>query len=219
MVGDSVAHGIGYGLERWSKGRSDLEVLNGARLGCPIARGGSFRFRRDIAAFAADCDWATVFPGLLQGQRPDVIVLATGIWEVVDRRFPGDDRWRHIGQPEVDAYILKELVSAIDVLGASGAEVVLLTYPHFQAGLDQGFTNLPESDPARVDRLNELLRQAAAARPGVATVVDLQGWYAQQPPDQDRVRRPDGLHFTDEFAPTIGGWLGPQLVALGRTPI
>ena len=219
VVGDSVAHGIGYGLERWSKGRSDIEVLNGARLGCPIARGGSFRFRRDIATFAADCDWATVFPGLLQGQRPDVIVLATGIWEVVDRRFPGDDRWRHIGQPEVDAYILKELVSAIDVLGASGAKVVLLTYPHFQAGLDQGFTNLPESDPARVDRLNELLRQAAAARPGVATVVDLQGWYAQQPPDQDRVRRPDGLHFTDEFAPTIGGWLGPQLVALGRTPI
>ena len=85
----------------------------------------------------------------------------------MDRRLPGDDRWRHIGQPQVDDYILREMLSAIDTLAARGATVALLTYPHFQAGADQGFSDLPESEPARVDRLNELLRQAASLRPGV----------------------------------------------------
>jgi len=219
VVGDSVAIGIGYGLDLWGRGRPDITVANAAVLGCPIARGGSYRFLRDIATFRDECDWGTRFAKIVDTQRPDVVVLASGIWDVVDRRFPGDDRWRHIGEPEVDSFILREFVAAIDVLGSTGASVALLTYPHFQAGADQGFTDLPESDPARIDRLNELLREAAAARPGVARVVDLQGWYAQQPGGEgDLARRPDGLHFSDEYVPTVGAWLGPQLVAIGRNP-
>lgn len=219
VVGDSVAIGVGYGIGRWADGRSDLTSANAAVLGCPIARGGSYRFLRDIATFRGECDWGTRFPGLVEDQRPDVVVLTSGIWDVVDRRFPGDDRWRHIGEPEVDSFILREFVAAIDVLGSTGASVVLLTYPHFQAGADQGFTDLPESDPARVDRLNDLMRQAAAERPGVARVIDLQGWYAQQPGGEgDLSRRPDGLHFSDEYVPTVGAWLGPQLLAIGRNP-
>ena len=53
---------------------------------------------------AAD-DWAAVFPGAAAGQRPDVIVLATGIWEVVDAGFPGDGRWRAASASRVDAIL------------------------------------------------------------------------------------------------------------------
>ena len=219
VVGDSVALGIYAGLRHWATGTGVVDVANAAKLGCPIARGGDYRHLLDVATFRPECDWSGVFPGFVRDQRPDVVVLMSGIWEVVDRRFPGDDRWRHIGDPEVDAYILKEFVAAIDVLGSSGASVVVLTYPHFQHGADQGYMDLPESDPTRVDRLNEILRQAVALRPGVARIIDLQAWYASQPGGElDRSRRPDGLHFADGYAPMIGAWLGPQLLAIAHNP-
>jgi peptidoglycan/LPS O-acetylase OafA/YrhL len=217
-VGDSVSFNVGYGLQLWSNAQRGMKVSNAGQLGCPVARGGSYRFLREIEHFAPSCDWATKFPTYVDDSQPDVVVLASGIWEVVDRILPGDDRWRHIGQPDVDHYELAEVLSAIDALGRQGATVVLLTYPHFEAGRDQGFSGLPESDPARVDRLNAILRDAVSRRPGVATLVDLQGWLAQQPGGElDPAKRDDGLHFTDAYVPAIGAWLGPQLAAIAHT--
>jgi peptidoglycan/LPS O-acetylase OafA/YrhL/lysophospholipase L1-like esterase len=217
-VGDSVSYNVGYGLQLWSKSNPGIKVSNAGQFGCPIARGGSYRFLREIEQFAASCDWGTKFPSYVDDAQPDVVVLTSGIWEVVDRILPGDDRWRHIGQDDVDHYELAEVLAAIDALGKQGSTVVLLTYPHFEAGQDQGFAGLPESDPARVDRLNQILRDAAAQRPGVATVVDLQGWLAQQPGGElDPAKRDDGLHFRDAYVPTIGAWLGPQLENIART--
>ncbi len=190
-----------------------MKVTNAGQFGCPIARGGSYRFLREIEHFAPTrATGSTRFPSDIDDTQPDVVVLTSGIWEVVDRILPGDDRWRHLGQPDVDHYELVEVLSAIDVLAKQGATVVVLTYPHFEAGRDQGFSGLPESDPARVDRLNAILRDAVSRRPGVATLIDLQGWLAQQPGGElDPAKRDDGLHFTDAYVPTIGAWLGPQL--------
>ncbi len=217
VVGDSVAYNVGYGLLEWSEGQRGVRVHNAGQLGCAVARGGQYRFLRDIDTFEDRCDWAGMFAEWVSGTDLDVVVLTSGIWEVVDRRLPGDDRFRHIGQESVDRYILAEFLSAIDTLAARGATVVLLTYPHFEAGRDQGYADLPESDPARVDRLNELMVQAVSLRPGVATLVDFQGWLAAQPGGElDPTKREDGLHFYDSYSPAIGAWLGPQLIERAR---
>lgn len=220
VVGDSVAYNIGFGLTSWAEANGGPRVHSAGQLGCPIARGGQFRFLLDIDAFEDRCDWAAMFPEWVNSTEPEVVVLASGIWEVVDRRLPGDDRFRHVGEPIVDRYLLAEFLSAIDTLAARGANVVLLTYPHFEAGRDQGYTDLPESDPARVDRLNELLAEAVALRPGVATILDFQAWLASQPGGElDPAKRSDGLHFYDEYAPTIAEWLAPQLNELAHNGI
>jgi hypothetical protein len=220
VVGDSVAYNIGFGLTTWAKANGGARVHSAGQLGCPIARGGQYRFQLDIDTFEDRCDWAQMFPEWVNSTDPEVVVLASGIWEVVDRRLPGDDRFRHVGEPIVDRYLLAEFLSAIDTLAARGANVVLLTYPHFEAGRDQGYTDLPESDPARVDRLNELLAEAAALRPGVATILDLQAWLASQPGGElDPAKRSDGLHFYDEYAPAIAEWLAPQVEQLARNGI
>jgi hypothetical protein len=66
-----------------------------------------------------------------------------------------------------------------------------------------------------MDRLNELLRQAVDLRPGVATLVDLQAWLAAQPGgEMDPGKRPDGIHFSDEYAPNVADWLGPELTRI-----
>lgn len=217
VVGDSVAYNYGYGLGRWADGRRDVVAVNAAQLGCAVARGGSYRYLRDIQGFGPNCEWAETFPRFLADQDPDVVLLSSGIWEVVDRRLPGDNRFRSIGDPGVDRYLLREWLSAVDTLAADGATVVLATYPHFRAGLDQGFSDLPESDPARVDRLNEIIREVASLRPGVTTVLDVQAWLAEQPGgEHDTAKRDDGLHFSDDYAPTIAAWMGPQLLQIAR---
>jgi hypothetical protein len=218
VVGDSVAFNVGTGLTVRARSQGSMRVQSAGQLGCPIARGGQFRFLRDIDTFEARCDWAGMFPRFLDERDPEVVVMTSGIWEVVDRRLPGDDRFRHIGQPEIDRYLLRELLAAVDLLGSKGATVVLLTYPHFQAGRDQGYVDLPESDPARVDRLNAIMGEVVALRPGVVTSIDFQSWLAGRPGgEHDPAIREDGLHFYDSFAPTIAEWLAPQIVDIARS--
>ena len=218
VVGDSVAMNVSSGLIAYGE-RGDVNTYSGGQLGCPVARGGQYRFMRETVKVEDRCDWSKKFPGLLADARPEVVVVMSGIWEVVDRLLPADDSWRHVGQPEMDAYLLREFVTAIDLLGSQGAKVVLLTFPHVEAGRALGFSLLPESDPARMDRFNELLRQAASLRPGVASIIDFQAWQATQPGgEMDAARRPDGIHYTDAYLPEIGKWLGPKIVAVGRAP-
>lgn len=217
VVGDSVAFTMGFALEQWGRSNGEVAVNTSAQFGCAVARGGSYKFQRDLRIFEDRCDWGVQYPELINGFRPDVAVLGSGIWEVVDRRLVGDDRYRHIGAPDIDRYILGEFLSAIDTLGADGAHVVVLTQPRIQSGLDKGETGLPESEPERVDRLNEILAEAVALRPGVATLLDVRGWVAAQPGgEMDPAKRPDGIHFSDEYAPNVAAWMGPEIVRIAR---
>lgn len=216
VVGDSVAFNQLTALTGKRKGPS-LVVSARTKLGCPIARGGDRRYLQDVAPFAAECDWAPGADTFLAKERPDVVLLSTGVWEVADRRFPGEERWRHVGQPEADAYVLREIVAAIDTFSANGAVVAIATSPHFEAGRTEGFTGLPESDPARVDRLNALFREAVALRSNHAVIVELADWLATQPGGElDPATRSDGVHFDDPFLPTLGSWLAPEVDRIGR---
>ena len=216
FAGDSANFALAEAAGRWGAARGGLTAVNATQFGCPIARGGDYRFLRDMRSLDARCDWGTFLPPAVAGNRPEVAVVGTGIWEVVDRRLEGDDRYRDLTEPAVARYALIEYLSVIDTLGADGATVVVLNQPAIQPGLDQGYQGLPESDPARIDRLNQLLAEAVSLRPGVATLVDLTAWVDGQPDGADPANRPDGIHFTDGFTDRIAEWLAPQLVALGR---
>ena len=50
----------------------------------------------------------------------------------------------------------------------------------------------------------------AATRDGVT-------WQAGLPGGElDAGRRPDGLHYTEEYLPEIAKWLGPKIESVGR---
>lgn len=218
VIGDSVAYNQLVALTEQRDGPA-LDMSGRTKLGCPLARGGDRRFLQDVAPFNPDCDWGPPAAGLLDSHRPDVVLLSGGVWEVVDRRFPGDERWRHVGQPEVDDFVRREIVAAIDTYGATGAVVAVATTGHFEAGRAEGFSGLPESDPARVDRLNQLIGEAVAQRPGAAVVIDVAGWLATRPGGGlDPSIRSDGIHFDDAFLPTLGSWLSTELDRIARTP-
>ena len=217
VAGDSFAYSVGFGLARWSASTGAMDASIEANFGCPIARGGRYRYlRTDSPIDEGICDWAVSFPQAVAASDPHAVLLLTGVWETADRLLPGDTTWRHLGDPVFDRYLERELLAAVDLLGASGARVVLATHPYVHVGRDRGMPDtLPESDPDRMDQLNAMLRRVAEQRPAFVTMIELQAWLRTQPGGElDPSMRGDGVHLSDTFGPILGGWLGPQLDSL-----
>ena len=101
-----------------------------------------------------------------------------------------------------------------DLLLDDGVYVVWVAAPHLDVGRMQETrrprARYPESDPARIDRFNEIIREVVNARDG-AVVVELGEFLKQQPggemdatyeaPDgAEQPLRPDGVHFDEDSA-------------------
>ncbi|MCU0311987.1 MAG: acyltransferase [Acidimicrobiales bacterium] len=218
LVGDSAMFTLGEGVANWSQTTGEGLVWNAGKLGCGTGRGGSYRHLDVEYPTSPICDamgysWIEDLARL----RPHMVVLMSGLWDVVDRKIPGDDQWRSLGDPVYDQFMRREITQAIDVLQSQGSMVVLLTHPSVQVGVtEQLLGPFPESDPARMARLNAILVEAAATRPRSA-VVDLAGYMAQRPQGElDLAERPDGIHWTTASSRPMGDWLGPHLLALVR---
>lgn len=216
VVGDSIAYALGYGLVDWAEGER-AHVAVAAQFGCPVARGGRYRMQRDSQPFADGCDWSSDYPRFVDEMRPEVVVLSSTMWQVVDRQLPGDTTYRHMGDEVLDRYVLSEFLSAVDALGSGGATVTLLTGAYVESGREKGFSGLPESEHARMDRLNEIIRQVVDLRPDTTKLIDLQAFLRTQDGGElSPESRPDGIHFTDEMARRIADWLGPQIESIAR---
>lgn len=211
FLGDSVSWSLGTYLPE----HPGLGVTVRAMPGCGIARLPDIRYIGEPHTNYDGCDrWDAVWRPRVQADDPDVAVILLDRWELMDRRLGAG--YQHVGQPEFDAYLTRELNLAIDIAAGRGAHVVLLTAPYTRRAERPDGGIWPEDEPARVDAWNRLLRAAAAARPGRITVIDLNqratpgGRFSW---DVDGVRmRSDGLHFTPEgVQKVIAPWLLPRL--------
>lgn len=212
-----MAFALGGPLTRWGEANGVAVSYHGW-FACAVARRGAYRFAGVPKEMEHRCnDWAMVRARDVAELRPDVVLVSYGTFDVLDRQLEPDGPWQHIGQPAYDAYVLDELRELTRVLGSSGASVVWLAPAYVAIGSrDDGWrppVPFPESDPARIDRYNALVRRVVAETPG-ASVIDLQGHLRSWPGGElDPRRRPDGVHPTPEAAEEIVRWLGPQLEA------
>ena len=211
-LGDSTMLETGRGLTAWGN-ESDQMVLPFARvtnaLGCSLSRGGERRSRGQITASPEGCDaWSETIAPEVQRLRAyfghlDFAVIETGPWEVTDRRLPGDDQWRAPGDPVYDDFLYREFSEATDLFLQQGVVVVWLLAPHIDVGRNEEpppENPYPESDDARMDRLNEIIGRVADEREG-AVAVDLPGYLrSQDGGEMDDDLRPDGVHFTLQTA-------------------
>ncbi|HEV2370009.1 MAG TPA: acyltransferase family protein, partial [Acidimicrobiales bacterium] len=219
LVGDSSATAMALGFTPTQPYGVDMQ-LDGA-IGCGLMGSGLVTNRGVVSTEAAGvrgdgwvrCDtWPQRWTADVQTFHPDVAVLMDGAWEVRDR-YVGE-RWVHIGQPGFDAQELTTLEHAVQVLGSTGAHVVLLTAPYDSQPEQADGTPEAADQPRRMDTYNALLRQAAAAFPGSASVLDFASWL--QPGgrfaleiDGQQVRDSDGIHLT-----TAGArFVEPRLMA------
>ncbi|MCQ8210859.1 hypothetical protein NPS74_24560, partial [Cutibacterium acnes subsp. acnes] len=67
-----------------------------------------------------------------------------------------EGRWTHIGESGYDAYLRSELNRALDILGSTGARVVVTTEPYNRRAEKPDGSLYPEDQPKRVERWNTL---------------------------------------------------------------
>jgi peptidoglycan/LPS O-acetylase OafA/YrhL len=209
VFGDSVA----WTLMRYLPPTAGLSFTNYTTIGCGVARGGPYRYAGETLNQKPECDaWPSRWSQRINHDRPDVVLLIIGRWEVVDRVNEGD--WTHIGDDAYDAYLRGELQRALDILTSTGARVVVTTEPYNRRGERADGSLYPEDQPARADRWNTLLRSIIGKRPDV-TVLDLNeklcpnGYYTTK---VDGIKmRSDGVHPTPEAVKWLTPWLTDAL--------
>jgi hypothetical protein len=212
ILGDSVAWTLG---EYLLPVRGNLGITNRAVQGCGIARLPDVRYLDSPHGNYPGCEhWDERWRRDVNADDPDVSVILLDRWELMDRTING--RYQHLGDPDYDAYVTRELKLAISVAAVKGARVALLTAPYTHRDERPDGTLYPEDTPERTDAWNRLLVREAAANPAHPTVLDLNrlvcpgGAFTWSIGDV-RVRS-DGLHFTPEgVQQVIAPWLLPRL--------
>ncbi|MCH9759629.1 MAG: acyltransferase [Actinomycetia bacterium] len=205
VFGDSIA----WALMRYLPPTPSLDFADYTTIGCGIARGGPYEYVGQELDQKPECDaWPSRWAQRIGHEQPDVVLLIVGRWEVVDRMHGG--RWTHIGEPRYDAYLRRELNRALDILGSTGARLVVTTEPYNRRAEQADGSLYPEDQPSRVDRWNLMLRSVVAERHN-ASVLDLNrklnptGAYTTR---VDGIRmRSDGVHPTPEAVEWLTPWL------------
>jgi len=208
VVGDSLAFGVASGLQGWATRTERAVVLNAALAGCGIARGG---WPAEFGRSRVHCDtWHLRLRPRLLRFDPDVIVILTAGWDLVNRELPEWGEPRSIGDPEFDRWLLSEYESALSFFLGVSDRVVWLTIPCLRARR--------VGEPTRAQLLNDdILRPLAEAHPEQLTVVDLAGAVCPEGQFTNQLYgidpfRPDGIHFSAPGRAWVGDWLGAQVV-------
>ena len=221
VIGDSLMLEIGITLERYGDTHPDEVVAyTHAHLGCPIVRGGDARSAEGgVERVDPDCNqWADPateaqvlagrlsYPTVVERFVPEVVLGLATPWDVTDRRFPAEGNvWQHVGEPAFDAKVVAEYRLATQLLAAKGAKVLWLLGPHLNRPV------VPQNDPVRIDRLNELVRQAIAGIPG-ADVVDYPAWLGPVGSAREKRLRADGVHLSQAGLDEITPWLLDEVI-------
>ena len=214
FLGDSVAWTSAAAVAPFAD-QYGITVVNEGIWGCGVVRGVPFRYFGAVhGVLPNDCDhWPEQWQAALDRDRPDVAVIMTGRWELMDRVFEG--RWTGLGDDAFHRYLASEFDRAIAVARSTGATPLVATTPYYRRGDAPGGGTWPEDVPARVDLVNRLLRQAAS-RNGVG-VVDFGGMLSPGGAlamEIDGVPiRTDGVHVAVESGP----WLSPRLLPAIRS--
>lgn len=223
--GDSTAGALLVeGLHPWLSGRDDTLVAGDhTDFGCGVLESGEIANRGVWQKQRAACrDFLDRWQRAARQRQVQVAVVLIGPWEVRTRRAHPKAPPRALGDPELDARTRAAITRAVDNLVSGGASVVWLTAPHIDIHpLADGVVHASDreaSDPARIDRLNELIREVAASHPESMRVVDLAGYLASRPAgEMDPALRPDGVHFTPAAArEVVDAWLGEAILGAAR---
>jgi hypothetical protein len=216
LAGDSVSWSMMVGFNSWDRSAPDRAVRVDTHIafGCPLGGPGTVR---DVQVHTTFDDCATWHPGLrraLARSRPDVVVLVMGLADLGGRYIAG--QWRDLGDPRLDSWLGDRIEHIADVLDGQGAPVVWLTFPHVRtrdpADPTRTWATIAINDPARVDRLNEIIGEVAARHPNIS-VVDLAGWLETWPDQSFDPADRDGVHFSWAASDRVVAWLMPRVLA------
>ena len=173
LVGDSMAELLGTDWQHLAPHYA-LRLYNYGIIGCGLTTTGEVKIKdqvfSDRRAAAVKCgNWPKYWANEISTLRPQVAAMLFGPFEIRDHLVNG--QWIHIGTPAFDKLERAHLQQAVSVLSMGGAKVVFFTSPYYDEGEQLDGSPWPADDPARVNRLNKLLREVAATHPGTVRVI------------------------------------------------
>jgi peptidoglycan/LPS O-acetylase OafA/YrhL len=219
LVGGSLASDLPAGFTAWNGDHSDQQVTVHTHIaaGCPLSGPGPVRVAGEVMGDGLECvGFGPRLPGLLEAADADAVLVVPGVGDLAEREI--DQQWRHLGDPVYDEWVADQLGDLADELSAAGVPVLWATSPHVRltpGGVLEGYwSDLADNDPARVDRLNDIIRRVAS-RHDDATVVDLQSWAQRLPGGEfGPANRAEGRGLTEAGAVRAAAWLAPQVLEL-----
>jgi hypothetical protein len=127
VLGDSVGQGLATKALQFDK---RLDVVNAATVNCTLT-GGALESYADGIVIGQGCeDWRTAWPPLVQQNQPDIVLVWTGGWEIVDRWF-GDSAGVGLPSTILDPAFQQQLsnaqTEAATLLSTGGAKVAFTT--------------------------------------------------------------------------------------------
>jgi lysophospholipase L1-like esterase len=126
VLGDSVGQGLATKALQFDK---RVEVVNAATVNCTLA-GGDLESYADGSVIGHGCpEWRTEWPALVQQNQPDIVLVWTGGWEIVDRWFanPGVGLPSTILDPAFQQQLSTAHTEAATLLSTGGAKVAFTT--------------------------------------------------------------------------------------------
>jgi hypothetical protein len=189
--------------------------------GCPLSRGGQYRLP-DGSAFQVPepCAWWDTSAGReeLDHTGAEVVLIVGGLGDLSDRRLATWDGDRHLGEPDYDAWLVREIDALLDAFTATGARVVWI--PPVCADWDRlrAFVDPETIEQRRLDFWHRIVPAVTGAREGRVVVADANPLLCPAGLFTDEVlgvpgARPDGIHLSREASTALAAhWLGPLLL-------
>ncbi len=219
LLGDSLAFTAGFAIDNGNAQRP-YDVRFGAEgiLGCGVMVVTAQYTHGQLNAANGPCSAQSppsqqlpaFWQGIVRSQRPNVVLVMAGRWEVADQVVDG--QLLHIGEPAYDRVLLADLQRAVRIATSRGAYVVLLTAPCNSSGEQPDGLPWPEDSASRRAAYDRMLTEVADAHPKNVEVDDFGGQVCpggkfESTIDGVRVRLPDGIHFPND--PATDGPIGP----------
>lgn len=213
VAGDSTADATGAGLVRWAAAHPELAQVEVAAMpGCGFLRDGE-RKAGEWAPIPPECDdWLDrMLPRRVAELQPDVVVLMTTSWDLLDRRWDGST----VLTPLDDEYgrrIETDYAAITDGMLTAGAGAVAWIRPPIPNvwWMNQG---TGQEDPARHAVANSVYERLADLRGGEVGMIPLDTWLIEVGLDDDQTVRPDGVHWDPDAASRIAeDYLGERIV-------
>lgn len=217
LVGESLAGSMPPGFETWNADHSDMQVRVATHVAddCPLTGEGPVELAGRTVGDDAPClGFGPRLPRLLDEADADVVLVVPSAADLGDREI--DNELSHLGDDGFDSWARHQLDILADELSDGGAPVLWATSPHVHlepgGDLEGDWTDVAANDPARVDRLNEIIRDVAGSAGD--DVVDLGAWAQRLPRGEfGSGQRAEGRDLTEDGAVRAASWLVPQLAS------
>ncbi len=219
VAGDSTAVATGNGLLAWAAANPQLaQVEIVAELGCGFVRGGEVMVL-EWTPVGDRCDeWLDdTLPARVEALAPDVVMMMTTSWDVLDRRWP-DTGEVVPTDPAYRERIVRDVADVSERLADGGSGKVVWVREPIPNVYWWG-SGQPQEDAERHAEIYAAMDVAAASSGGRVVVVDLPAWLHEQGLDVDQAARPDGVHWSPEASLRIADeYLGEQLIRAALAP-